>query len=74
MIKVFRTDVAYAREVSTIIDGLLRDYPCMRINFDLEDEDRIMRIEGAFFKVEDIIALLKKQGHRCVELPIDLDL
>lgn len=74
MIKIFKTDVAYAREVSNIVDGLLRDYPCMRINFDLEDEDRIMRIEGAFFKVEDIIALLKKYGHGCVELPLDLEL
>lgn len=74
MVKVFKTDVLYAEKVKAIITDILRNIPGLKITFDLEDEDRIMRIEGAFFKAEDIHFCLKKQGHSCIELPIDLNL
>lgn len=74
MVKVFKTDVLYAEKVKAIITDILRNIPGLKITFDLEDEDRIMRIEGDFFKAEDILFCLKRQGHSCIELPIDLKL
>lgn len=73
MIKVFKTDVAYTEKAKHIVHELLQKYPSLSINFDLEDEDKIMRIEGTFFKAADIIHCLKEQGHCCVDLPIDLE-
>ncbi|WP_149696005.1 hypothetical protein [Chitinophaga sp. CF418] len=74
MVKVFKTDVLYAEMVKAIIPDILRQVPDLKITFDLEDEDKIMRIEGDSFKAEDILFCLKKQGHSCIELPIDLNL
>lgn len=72
MIKIFKTDVQHTAVAEHIITDLLGKYPCFRINFDLTDEDKIMRVEGAFFATKDIIQCLKNKGYRCVELPIDL--
>lgn len=74
MIKIFKTDVQHVDIAEHIINDLLVKYPCFRINFDLADEDKIMRVEGAFFTTKDIIQCLKSKGYRCVELPIDLPL
>lgn len=73
MIKVFKTDVQYAEKAKHIACDLLQKYPFLSINFDLEDEDKILRIEGTFFKAADIIHCLKEQGHYCVDLPIHLE-
>ena len=72
MVKVFKTDVGGAVEAEKMIN-VLRKYSFLKINFDLEDEDRILRVEGTFFEVEDIIHCLKKNGHCCVYLPMDFD-
>ncbi|MGK9120399.1 hypothetical protein [Olivibacter jilunii] len=70
MIKVFRTDVEHLQEAERIIHLLSRIYPGSKINFDLEDEDNILRIEGAFFTTQDIVRCVGKSGYTCVELPI----
>jgi len=74
MVKVFKTDVLYTEKVKAIITDILRNIPGLKITFDLEDEDKIMRIEGDCFKAEDVFLCLKAQGHSCIELPIDLHL
>jgi hypothetical protein len=74
MVKVFKTDVQCEEEAENIISDLLQKYPDFRINFDLADEDKILRVEGVFFKATDIADCLKEYSHCCVDLPIDLDL
>ena len=73
MVNVFKTDVQSADVAKEIINDLLQMYPCLRITFDLEDEDKIMRVEGVFFKTADIISCLKENGHCCIYLPMDID-
>jgi phage terminase large subunit-like protein len=73
MVKVFKTDVQCAGTAENIIKDLLQQYPGFRINFDLVDEDKILRVEGAFFRGEDIMDCLRTYGHYCIDLPIDLN-
>lgn len=73
MVNVFKTDVLSADVTKEIINDLLQMYPCLRITFDLEDEDKIMRVEGSFFKTADIISCLKENGRCCIYLPMDVD-
>jgi len=72
MVKVFITDVQSIRKADSIIKSLLLKFPGFSVNFDLEDDDRILRVEGPFFKAEDICEILKEYGSTCVDLPIDL--
>lgn len=72
MIKVFKTDVDDIHISQKIKAALLNKYAQFRIDFDLEDSDNIMRIEGEFFEITDIESCLKSYGHSCIDLPIDL--
>jgi len=65
MVEVFKTDV-YAEEQSLIIvQKLLQYFPENKINFDLDDCDKILRVEGENILSEKIMELLNEEGHEC---------
>ena len=65
MVEVFKTDV-YEEERSTIIIQKLRQYfPENKINFDLDDCDKILRVEGENVFSGKIMELLNREGHEC---------
>jgi hypothetical protein len=71
MVTVFKTNVEHPADVMRILDELLDKYPAFIISLDMGDEDKILRVEGNFFDVEDIIALLQLSGFTCIHLPLD---
>jgi len=65
MVEVFKTDV-YEQEISlAIVQTLLQHFPGNEINFDLEDCDRILRIEGENILCERIKDVLHEAGYQC---------
>lgn len=72
MIKVFKTDIDSPDHADLVKNSLLIKFPGFRIDFDLEDSDRILRVEGDYFKAQDISSCLKGHGNICINLPIDL--
>ena len=68
MIKVFKTTVSHQNAAKAIVATLLTKYPGYRINFDLQDCDHILRIEGSPFTASEITVFLKRLGYLCVEL------
>lgn len=68
MIVVFKTDVWDATEAAYLVRRLEARLPGARINFDLYDVDKVLRIEGAGLCVELIRTLLDAEGCRCEEL------
>ncbi|MBB6499861.1 hypothetical protein [Pedobacter cryoconitis] len=73
MIEIFKTNVKHSVAARRIIHELLDKYPRFTISFDLGDEDKILRVEGNFFHVEDIIFSLLNNNFICIHLPYDLD-
>ena len=65
MIEVFKTDVQSAEQSKPLIRKLKNNIPRGCINFDLEDCDKVLRVEGDGFSVEAVIKLLHKNGHHC---------
>ncbi|MBC7847782.1 MAG: hypothetical protein H7Y10_14980 [Flavobacterium sp.] len=66
MIEVFKTNVLCQKEALQIVDTLEKIMTHVKINFDLEDCDKILRIEGNnTFKNKDIINFLKGLGYNC---------
>ena len=65
MIEVFKTNVHRKRRSRELIEMLLKQFPSRKINFDLEDCDKVLRIEGQDFCPYRIIELLKLNGHYC---------
>lgn len=72
MIKVFKTDIDSLIQADLVKNSLLVKFPDFRIDFDLEDYDRILRVEGYYFTTEGISVCLEEHGFTCVNLPIDL--
>lgn len=64
-IEVFKTNVTREYQASIIVANLMQRFPGCRINFDLDDCDRILRIEGPDFCATKVIALLQQKGFSC---------
>jgi len=65
MIEVFKTNVQTAEDADKAISMLQYHLPYSRINFDLEDCDKVLRIEAQHIQADKIIELLGKYGHHC---------
>jgi hypothetical protein len=65
MVEVFRTNVRRKRQAKTVMDILSKQFPLFRINFDLEDCDNILRVEGENICPESIAGLVTENGYEC---------
>ncbi len=68
MIEVFKTNVHKATEARHLVTLLLNHFPGSKINFDLEDCDKVLRVEGIHFVTEKVMNLLKESGFQCAIL------
>jgi hypothetical protein len=65
MVEVFKTDVLQEHQAHTLVIELLQHFPDSKINFDLDDCDRILRIEGLNFLADKVMLLLEENGFYC---------
>ncbi len=65
MVEVFKTDVIKKNKANEILTVLQHEFPNLKINFDLTDCDRILRVEGQGIAVEQIILRMREQNHSC---------
>lgn len=65
MIEVFKTNVKRRIQAKKILDILLEHFPGNKINFDLNDCDKILRVEGKNFCTEKIMTLVAENGFSC---------
>ncbi|RYY61185.1 MAG: hypothetical protein EOO05_07290 [Chitinophagaceae bacterium] len=68
MIEVFQTNVEKEFQARIIIAFLLQQFPGSRINFDLDDCDRILRIEGQRVCPVRVVDLMRDKGFQCAAL------
>jgi hypothetical protein len=67
-VEVFKTDVEDEVNAREIIQTLVRRFPGSRVNFDLQDCDRVLRVEGIDLCSESIIVLMNESGFSCTIL------
>ncbi len=67
-IEVFRTNIGTVKEAAVMAGKLAEKLPGSRINFDLEDCDRILRVEAAFVCPDQVRGLLLESGYHCERL------
>lgn len=65
MVEVFKTDIARKSQCEAIMASLAEMFPLLKIDFDLEDCDKILRVEGKKLKAEQIIECLRANGFLC---------
>ncbi len=64
-IEIFKTDVKDAEDSNRVVKRLTTLFPESKINFDLDDCDRILRIEGRDFTAMQIKETVKELGFDC---------
>ena len=65
-IEVFKTNVQWPNEANRIVTSLTKELSNAKINFDLEDCDKILRIEGTNkYKNKYIMTYLNRLGYSC---------
>ena len=65
MIEIFKTNVEEIAQAKKMIELLLEHFPGNKINFDLHDCDKILRVEGRSFMPEKIMTLVIENGFNC---------
>ena len=68
MVEVFKTNVCEPYQCNILVRCLHSYFPEHRINFDLEDCDKILRVEGADIIPEKIIEIVRGYGYSCLIL------
>jgi hypothetical protein len=65
MIEVFKTNVQEFSEAQKLVILLRRHFPDSKINFDLDDCDKVLRVEGTNLRIEKVMTLITKKGFLC---------
>ena len=68
MVSVYKTDIPGAGEAARLLSTLQQHFPGRRINIDLHDCDRVLRIEGDGIRNGEVEMLVKDCGFSCSEL------
>lgn len=65
MVEVFKTDVQKKSQSKMLNCILSKAFPSFKINFDLSDCDKVLRVEGENVTAQRIMMLVKQQGFTC---------
>ena len=65
MVEVFKTNVQRQKQAQMLLVALEKRFPLCRINFDLDDCDNILRVEGDDIRHQKIIELVNENGYQC---------
>ena len=65
MIEVFKTNIDNEHEAEKVHHLIVHEFPEAAVNFDLEDCDKILRINVLFIDARKIIELVISQGYCC---------
>lgn len=64
-VEVFKTNVSEAPAAEQLIALLLSHFPDSRINFDLDDCDKVLRIEGKGLDAGTVMSVVSGKGFEC---------
>jgi len=65
MVEVFKTNIQQQTQAEILLAVLGQHFPHSRINFDLEDCDKILRVEGKIVSTSQIIEIVNSNGYYC---------
>jgi len=65
MVEVFKTNVQKKAQSKMLLSVLSETFPSFKINFDLSDCDKVLRVEGDDIKAFRIMIVVKEYGFNC---------
>jgi hypothetical protein len=68
MVEVFKTNVQKEEQSKMLRSVLSEVFPSLKINFDLSDCDKVLRVEGENMEAIRIVTVVQKFGFKCEAL------
>ena len=68
MIEVFKTNVQEFSDARHLVTLLQTHFPDSKVNFDLDDCDKVLRVEAPQVITETIMTLVTQKGFLCTML------
>ncbi|WP_343705577.1 hypothetical protein [Flavobacterium sp.] len=68
IVEIFKTNVQEESDRDYIITVIQNQFPDYKINFDLEDCDKILRVEGVDLQYDNVMDYVNRLGYTCVRL------
>lgn len=68
VVEIFKTNVQKEADKNYVTAVIQSQFPEYKINFDLEDCDKILRVEGTGLESKNIIDYVNCMGYICVKL------
>jgi len=68
MVEVFKTNVQKSRQAKQVVTVLQKYFPGSKINFDLDDCDKVLRVEAKALAPQQVIQLVTQNGFTCIVL------
>ncbi|WP_239455594.1 hypothetical protein [Flavobacterium ginsenosidimutans] len=68
IVEVFKTNVQKESDRDYVVAVIQNQFPDYKINFDLEDCDKILRVEGIDLQCDNIMDYVRCLGYTCVRL------
>ena len=65
MVEVFKTNVQKKTQSKMLLSILSEAFPSFKINFDLSDCDKVLRVEGDNMEALRIMMIVKEYGFNC---------
>jgi len=65
MVEVFKTNVQKKAQSKKLLCILSEMFPSIKINFDLSDCDKVLRVEGTKIETLRIMVIVKEYGFIC---------
>ena len=65
MVEVFKTNIQKKAQSKMLLCILSEAFPSFKINFDLSDCDKVLRVEGNNMEALPIMILVKEYGFTC---------
>ena len=65
MVEAFKTNVQKKAQSKMLLSLLSEAFPLFKINFDLSDCDKVLRVEGDNMETLRIMILVKEYGFQC---------
>lgn len=65
MVEAFKTNVQKKAQSKMLLCVLSEAFPSFKINFDLSDCDKVLRVEGDNIEASRIMVLIKGFGFKC---------
>ncbi|MFC4476831.1 hypothetical protein [Flavobacterium chungangensis] len=68
VVEIFKTNVQKESDRDYVVTMMQKQFPNYKINFDLEDCDKILRVEGFDLQCNTVMNQVSGLGYTCVRL------